>query len=253
MQDLTGKHALVTGGGSGVGAAIALQLVDKGATVTIVGRREAPLIKLAALHNHIDWLSCDVSKADSVATVCSQIADRHGLISIAVANAGTATSKPFTRMQVSDLQAMLEVNLTGVFNTWQACVTPMLVGDWGRLIAVSSMAGLKGYPYVTGYCAAKHAVIGLTRSLALELANTGITVNAICPGFVESPMLDRTLDNIADKTGLSRTAAAEKLKAQNPQHRFIHPDEVADSVIWLCGQQARSITGHALPLSGGET
>ena len=252
MEALSGKHALVTGGGTGVGASIALALAAAGASVTITGRREQPLADLASRHDAIDWLTCDVTDPDSTAAVCQQAAERHGPVSIAIANAGAAASKPFARMSAADLHKLLDVNLIGVFNTWQACLSPMIDAGWGRLVAIGSVAGLKGYPYISGYCAAKHAVTGMTRALALELATTGITVNAICPGYVDTPMLDRTLDNIEQKTGLSRQAAADKIKSLNPQQRFIQPDEVAHSVIWLCSQHAGSINGQAIAIAGGE-
>jgi NAD(P)-dependent dehydrogenase (short-subunit alcohol dehydrogenase family) len=147
---------------------------------------------------------------------------------------------------------MLAVNLTGVVQCWQAALPDMKAAGWGRLIAVASTAGLKGYPYVTAYCAAKHGVVGLVRSLALELGTSGITANAICSGFIETPLLDRSIRNIIEKTGKSEEQARRSLQAGNPQKRFIQTDEVAGTALWLCSDAARSINGHALSLSGGE-
>ncbi len=145
------------------------------------------------------------------------------------------------------------MNLTGVFHTWQAGLAPMVAARWGRLIAVASTAGLKGYRYVTAYCAAKHGVIGLTRALAQETARTGVTVNAVCPGYTDTPMLERSVDNIMAKTGRSRAEAEAVLLASNPQGRFIEPAEVAATVLWLCSDAAGSVTGQAISVSGGET
>ena len=175
-----------------------------------------------------------------------------GPVTVVVANAGAAESEPFARMSAASLQAMLAVNVTGVFNTWQAALPDMQAAGTGRMIAVASTAGLKGYPYVAGYAAAKHGVIGLTRALALELAPMGVTVNAICPSFVETPMLERSIETIVDKTGMSPEEAAKSLKKGNPQKRFIQTDEVAGTALWLCSDAARSVNGHALSLSGGE-
>jgi 3-hydroxybutyrate dehydrogenase len=169
-----------------------------------------------------------------------------------IANAGAATSKPFAKMDMSDLTAMLDVNLAGVFNVWQAALSDMKTTGSGRMIAIASTAGLKGYPYVSAYCAAKHGVVGLTRALAIELAQTGITVNAICPGFIETPMLDRSIRNIATETGKTPEEAAQALQRGNPQRRFIQTDEVAETALWLCSDAAKSVNGHTLSLSGGE-
>ncbi len=244
---LTGKHAVVTGGGTGVGADIAQALSGAGAKVTIIGRREGPLRAQG-----LSYQICDVSDAGAVAAALDAARAECGPVAIAVANAGAATSKPFARMDTDDLNAMLGVNLAGVFNLWQAALADMKTAGWGRMIAIASTAGLKGYPYVSGYCAAKHGVVGLTRSLALELAKTGITVNAICPGFIETPLLERSIARIVGETGLSKPDAAAVLQKTNPQQRFIQTDEVAGAALWLCSDAARSVNGHALSISGGE-
>jgi NAD(P)-dependent dehydrogenase (short-subunit alcohol dehydrogenase family) len=252
MDDLSGRHALVTGGGSGIGAAIARALAEAGAKVTIAGRRQEPLERTASRHAPMRWVTGDVSDAQSVASMFAAVVAGHGPADIVVANAGAAMSKPFLKMQPDDLRAMLDVNLAGVFHVWQAALQPMLDSGWGRLIAIASTAGLKGYPYVSGYCAAKHGVIGLTRALALELAKTSVTVNAVCPGYTESPMLEQSIDTIMRKTGRSRPEAEASLKASNPQDRFVQPAEVAQTVLWLCSAGAASVTGQAIALAGGE-
>lgn len=252
MTDLTGRHVVVSGGGSGVGARIAEEMAFAGAKVTILGRREAPLKEVAGKHKFIGWATCDVTDPEAVQAALRQARDLNGGIDVAVANAGAAESVPFSKMTADDLNAMLSVNLSGVVNLWQAALQDMQKAGWGRLIAVASTAGLKGYPYVTGYCAAKHGVVGLTRALAHELGTTGVTVNAICPGFIETPMLDRSIANIVEKTGMSEEKAARSLTRGNPQGRFIQTDEVSGTALWLCSDAARSVNGHALSLSGGE-
>ena len=244
---LKDKHIIVTGGGSGVGAKIAAELDVSGAKVTIMGRRESALQK-----QNLPYQICDVTRPSSVANAFATARADLGPISAVIANAGTADSVPFAKMSPDMLHDMLAVNLIGVSTVWQAGLKDMKAGDWGRLIAVASTAGLKGYPYVSAYCAAKHGVVGLTRAVALELAATNITVNAICPGFIETPMLERSVANIIAKTGMSADKAYQSLRLGNPQQRFIQTDEVAAMALWLCSDGARSVTGQALSMSGGE-
>ncbi|SNZ20334.1 SDR family NAD(P)-dependent oxidoreductase [Cohaesibacter gelatinilyticus] len=247
-----GKHAFVTGGGSGVGATIAQSLAENGYAVTIMGRNEAALEDVANGHEAIGWVTGDVTDPASVQNCMDQAINGAGPICTVIANAGAAKSKPFKAMTIADLDDMLSVNLKGVFNCFQTALPHMEKAKRGRMIAIASTAGLKGYPYVSGYCAAKHGAIGLVKGLAVELAKTNITVNAICPGFIETPMLERSIENIVAKTGMSEEQAAKSLRAGNPQDRFIQTDEIAASVLWLCSDAARSVNGAVIPITGGE-
>lgn len=246
-MSVDGKHIVVTGGGSGVGAHTAQAFAAAGARVTILGRRAGPL-----QDQGLPYQLCDVTDAEAVERAFAAARTAQGPIQVVVANAGAAESVPFAKMAPGALQAMLSVNLIGVANVWQAALPDMKTAGWGRMIAIASTAGLKGFPYVSAYCAAKHGVIGLTRALSLELAGAGITVNAICPGFIETPMLDRSVETIVAKTGMSEEKARASLVSGNPQQRFIQTDEVAGTALWLCSSAARSINGHALSISGGE-
>ena len=248
---IAGTHALVTGGGSGVGRAIALALAEAGIEVTICGRREAALQAMAS--ERIHGIVADVTDDLSMAALYTKAEAARGPFDIVVANAGMSGSAPAHRTLLSDWQRTLDVNLTGAFLTVKPALAGMAARKAGRIIFVASTAGLKGYAYVAPYVAAKHGVVGLMRALAAETAKSGVTINAVCPGFVETEMLQESVDRIVAKTGRSADDARAALASTNPQGRFIEPDEVAAAVLWLCSAGAASITGQAISISGGET
>jgi len=253
MSTIVGAHALVTGGGSGVGRAIALVLADAGATVTICGRRMEPLEAVAAERSAIHAIAADVTDQASMDQLYKEAEAARGTVDIVIANAGIASSAPAARTTLDDWRRMLDVNLTGAFLTVRPALEGMVQRKTGRIVFVASVAGLKGYGYVAPYVASKHGVIGLMRALAVEFAKTAITVNAVCPGFVETEMLSESVARIVEKTGRTEEEARSSLKATNPQGRFIQPEEVASAVLWLCSPGAASVTGQAISVSGGET
>jgi NAD(P)-dependent dehydrogenase (short-subunit alcohol dehydrogenase family) len=253
MTGLSGKHALVTGGGSGIGAAIAFALAQAGATVTICGRRWEDLKFIADRHNNIHPETADVTDEASIEKLYQQAQEARGKFSIVVANAGTAESAPAEKVSHELWSKILDVNLTGAFFSVQPALAGMREQKWGRIIFIASTAGLKGYPYVAPYVAAKHGVVGLARALAIETAKAGITVNAVCPGFTETSLLDKAVDHIVATTKREEADARTLLAANNPQGRFIQPQEVADVAVWLCGDDTAGITGQAISVSGGET
>lgn len=243
---LLGKRVLITGGGTGTGADMARGFAGAGAQVVVTGRRAEPLKRLAAANPSIRAVVADVTDEDSVAAMFAAA----GPCDIVIANAGAAESGTLAKTSLEQWNTMLAVNLTGVFLTLRDGLRQMT--GWGRLISVASTAGLKGYAYAAPYAAAKHGVVGLTRSLALEVAKKPITVNAICPGFLDTEMTERSIANIMEKTGKSVDQARAALAAGNPQARLIRPDEVTATALWLCGDGADGVNGQAISLSGGE-
>jgi 3-hydroxybutyrate dehydrogenase len=252
---LEGKHAFITGGGRGIGAAIAKALLENGARVTIGGRNTDMLRKTAAELNapgKVEYASLDVEEQESVAQAFTAARARLGTIDILVNNAGQAASAPFAKTDTAIWQHMLAVNLTGTFHCMRAALPGMLEAGWGRIVNVASTAGLTGYGYVSAYCAAKHGVIGLTRSVALEVAAKGITVNAVCPGYTDTDIVRDAVANIVRKTGRSEDEARAELAKGNPQGRLVRPEEVAAAVAWLCLPEAGAMNGQALAVAGGE-
>lgn len=242
---MQGKRVLVTGGGSGTGADLARGFADAGAEVVICGRRPQTLAEVAT-HPGIRALACDVTDEASVAALFQAA----GPVDVVVANAGQSTSGPFAKTSLDDWNRMLTVNLTGTFLTFREGLRQM--PGWGRLIAIASTSGLKGYARVAPYAAAKHGVVGLVRSLALEVARGPVTVNAICPGFLDTEMTEASIRNISDKTGRTPEQARAALAAFNPQNRLIQPSEVTATALWLCGAGAQGVNGQAIALAGGE-
>ncbi len=249
---LNGQHAVITGGGRGIGAAIAEALSRAGATVTIMGRNMSVLEAKAENLPNCLAVRCDVTDEQSVASAFAEAREGNGPVDILINNAGAALSLPFKKTDRAHFQHMLDVNLVGPYLCIQAVLQEMIDKGAGRIVNIASTAALKGYGYVTAYCAAKHGVLGLTRSLALEVATKGVTVNAVCPGFTETDIAWDAIKNIVGKTGRTEEQAIAELVAHNPQKRLIKPEEVASSVLWLCSAQASSLTGQAIAVAGGE-
>jgi NAD(P)-dependent dehydrogenase (short-subunit alcohol dehydrogenase family) len=252
MTSLHGRHALVTGGGRGIGRAIAAGLSRGGATVTVAGRTEAALKDAVACGDACGYFVGDVTdEAATLAGIRQAVAAR-GPVQILIANAGGVESGPFLKLGPDRFRHMYELNVIGVVHAIRAVLDDMIARGFGRIVAVASTAGLKGYPYVSAYCAAKHAVVGLVRALAHEIATSGVTVNAVCPAYTDTDMVRESLDRVAGKTGRSRDEVLAAMLKDNPLGRLIHTDEVAAAVLFLCSAKAAAITGTTLTVAGGE-
>ena len=250
---LAGRHAVVTGATRGIGWAIAEALAGLGAEVTVMGRNEALLAeRKSALGGNTHAVACDVTDEAAVESAFAAAVAANGAVSILINNAGAAGSAPFHRMTTAHWREMLDTNLTGAFLCARQAYPAMREAGWGRIVTVASTAGLRGYGYIAAYAASKHGVIGMTRSLALEAARTGVTVNAVCPGYTDTDIVREAVGNIVDKTGRTAEDARAELASHNPQSRLIQPWEVAETVAWLCLPASASITGQSIAVAGGE-
>jgi NAD(P)-dependent dehydrogenase (short-subunit alcohol dehydrogenase family) len=246
------RHVFITGGGTGIGLATARALAPTGARFTLVGR-DGPRVEGAAEEfENAHGVSCDVADEASVTAAFAAARDRYGAVDILINNAGITPSAPLHSMDISMWNQVLAINLTGAFLCSRAALADMYANKWGRIVNVASIAGLQGGPYISAYCASKPGMIGMTRALAHEAAKRGVTVNAICPGYVETDIISRAAENIAAKTKLSEDEAKASLYAGNPQGRLISAGEVASAIAWLCSDGAAATNGAAIPMSGGE-
>ena len=254
---LAKRLALITGGGRGIGRAIALAFAREGASIAVAARTRGQVesvVKELADQFRFDALAieCDVANAENVDQAFADINAKFGRVpDILVNNAGIAETAPFAKTDEAMWRRHLEVNLTGTFRCTSAALPAMLKNGWGRIINIASIAGKTGAPYIAAYAASKHGVLGLTRSLALEVGANGITVNAICPGYVDTEMTSRGIENIVAKTGKSAEAALEAIKQMSPQNRLVTAEEVAALALLLASEEGRGINGQAINVDGG--
>ncbi len=254
-MSISGRGAVVTGGGRGIGAAVARQLTECGVRVVVAARSSAEIEAVAtALRSGGSeaWaVRCDVADPDSITALFEQARAHLGDVDILVNNAGIATAAPVVKLELAEWTRLWTVNATGTFLAMQATLPGMIERGWGRIVNVASIAALRGARYISGYAASKHAVMGLTRSAAAEVASAGVTVNAVCPGYVDTPMTDATVSNIVERTGMTEQQALDAILVTSPQRRLITPNEVASSVTFLCEEAARPINGQTIVLDGG--
>jgi 3-hydroxybutyrate dehydrogenase len=248
---LAGKTALVTGGGRGIGRAIAERLAAEGARVAVAGRTVVEIDEVARAVSG-DAFPMDAADRQSVRATIEAIQQKVGDIDVLVNNAGFAESASFDRTTDEMWDQLFEVNVTSAFQLTRALVPRMIARGFGRVINVASNAGLSGYAYTMAYCASKHAMVGMTRALAVEIASSPVTVNAVCPGWTNTRMVEEAVDRIARKTGRATETAKKALADMSPQRRLIEVGEVAHVVAMLCAPEARGIHGQAIPIDGGQ-
>lgn len=248
---LAGRHAVITGASRGIGAAIAARLAQMGAQTTLMGRDREALEREAGRIANARMTICDVTDP---AQVERAFAEAHACapIAILINNAGIAESAPVLKTSDAMLERLMDVNVTSAFRCTRATLPSMIELGWGRIVNISSIAGLHGAAYITAYCATKHALVGFTRALAAETARQGVTVNAVCPAYVDTDLVRKAVTAIVAKTGQREDKVLHEMVRYNPQGRLIQPGEVADTVAWLCGPDAGSVSGQAIAIAGGE-
>jgi 3-hydroxybutyrate dehydrogenase len=251
VAELHGRTALVTGGGRGIGAAVARRLSAAGARVVVTGRTEAEILAVAGEIGGLS-LRADLGDRASFYAMLEELAGAVERVDILVNNAGIAESAPLSRVSDESWDRIMEINAAAPFRLCRALVPAMARAGWGRVINIASNAGVSGYRYTTAYCASKHALVGMTRALAVDLAPTGVTINAVCPGWVDTRMVEEATQRIADKTGRTADEARQALAAMSPQGRVLEPGEVAHVVAMLCSREARGVHGQAIVIDGGQ-
>ena len=247
---LAGRHALITGGGSGIGAATARALAGAGAKLSLLGRRLDPL-QAVAVETGGKAFQCDVTDPEAIARAFAEARQAHGPIDILVANAGVADSAPFGKLKRDSWDRIVSVNLTAAFDCAQAALPDLLDSEAGRLVFLASVAGLKGVPYAAHYAASKHGLIGLMRSMAAEFAKTRLTVNAVCPGYVDTPMTDQSVARVVEKTGRAEEESRTIIANMNASGRLVQPEGISTMILTLCLPQSADVNGAAITIDGG--
>jgi 3-hydroxybutyrate dehydrogenase len=250
QNSLAGRHALITGGGTGIGAAAARHLSAAGAKITVTGRRREPL---EAMTGEIGgaMAQCDVTDRVAIERAFDEAREANGPIEMLVVNAGIAESAPFHKMTRESWDRIIATNLTAAFDCAQSAIQDLLASDNGRLVFVASVASLRGVPYAAHYAASKHGLLGLMRSLAAEYAKTNLTVNAVCPGYVDTPMTDQSVARVSEITGRSEEQARGAITNMNASGRLVDPDGIGTMILTLCLPQSRDINGAAVTIDGG--